>query len=81
MAMTGTTDITRRHPGLWWLLGVMAATLVFAGLGAAVALVAAWRLPQRRVAFIVLAVVLIVWTVFFTPLGGGIEHGSSVQHH
>ena len=81
MAMSSTTGTTRGHSGLWWLLGVLAATLVFPGLGAVVALGAAWRLPRRRVAFIVLAVALIVWTLLFTPWGGGIEQGSSVQHH
>lgn len=80
MPMTSATGVTRRHPGLWWLLGVLAATLVFPGLGTVVALVAAWRLPQRRVAFIVLAVALIVWTLLFTPWSARIEHGSSVQH-
>ncbi|QGN57221.1 hypothetical protein [Nostocoides sp. HKS02] len=79
--MSSTTDATRGRPGLWWLLGVLAATSVFPGLGAAVAFGAAWRLPRRRVAFIVLAVALIVWTLLFTPWGGGIERGTSVQHH
>lgn len=78
MGMT-TTDTARGHTGLWWLLGVLAATVVFAGLGAVVALCAAWRLPQRRIAFIVLAGVLVGWTVLFTPWGGGIDHGVSVQ--
>jgi ABC-type uncharacterized transport system permease subunit len=54
-------------------------TLVFPGLGAVVALGAAWRLPQRRVAFIVLAVVLIVWMLLFTPWGTSVDHGSSIR--
>ena len=78
--MSSSTGVSRSHPGLWWALGVLAATLVFPGLGAAVALGAAWRLPQRRVAFIILAVALIVWTVFFTPWGVTVQHGSSIRH-
>ena len=73
-------DPERRYPGLWWLLAVLAATVVFPGLGAVVALGAAWRLPQRRVAFIVLAVLRVVWTTLVTPWGTGGQSGGSVPH-
>lgn len=80
MAKTSATGTSRSHPGLWWLLAVLAATLVFPGLGAVVAFGAAWRLPQRRVEFIVLAVLLVVWTTLVTPWGTGGESGCSVPH-
>lgn len=78
--MTSTTGTARRHPGLWWLAAVLLGTVVFPGVGAAVAFLAAWQLPRRRVALIILGVVLILWTVFFTPWGVTVQGGSSVHH-
>lgn len=80
MAMTSATDTTRRDPGLCWLLAVLSAAVVFPGVRGVGTFGAAWRLPRRRVAFIVLAVVLIVWTLLFTPWCTSVDHGSSVRH-
>lgn len=80
LAQPSATGTMRRHPGLWWLLAVLAATVVFPGLGAVVAFGAARKLPRRRVAFMALADVLIVWTLLFTPWGISIDHGSSIRH-